>query len=72
MYIALPGVVTAIIRTKERAGESHRTVVDLEVFGQLDELDKVEAVVLTRLPVGLHRGQAVHVHALVHLPNRRI
>lgn len=43
--------------------------MDLEIFGQLDELDMVEAAVLTPLPVGLHRGQAVHVDALVHLPN---
>ena len=72
MYTTLPGGVTFTIGKKERTGESHRAVVDLEVFGQLDELDKVEAVILTPLPVGLHRGQAVHVHALVHLRNRRV
>lgn len=48
-------------------GYSHRQVVGLEVVGQVDELDELEAVVLAPSFVGLRCAHVVQVDALVHL-----
>ena len=48
-------------------GESHRSVVNLDVGSHVDELDELEVVVLTPTFVGLRRAHVVQVDALVHL-----
>ena len=50
-------------------GYPHRAVVYLDVFRQVDELDKLESVVLAPSLVGLRRAHVVQVDALVHLRN---
>ena len=50
-----------------RRNESHRSVVDLDVLGKVNELDEFETVVLAPTLVGLRRAHVVQVDALVHL-----
>ena len=50
-------------------GGSHRGVVNLDVGGQVDELNELEAIILAPTLVGLRRAHVIQVDALVHLFN---